>query len=321
MSYDISVVIPLYNESANVSELMSRTVAVCDSRKEKIEILCVDDGSTDGTFEALGCALGGHPHITVIRLRKRFGQTAAFAAGFDYARGDIIVTLDGDLQNFPEDIPRCIDALDEGYDVASGWRRERADPFLSRLLPSRMANALIAFFTGLRLHDYGCSLKAYRALFLKQLTLYGELHRFMPALLSWQGARIKEIEVRHAPRKHGKSKYNLWRTLNVVLDLITVRFMLSLSRGPMQLFGRIGVWATLGGFASLFTTLYMKYAMAVDMTGNPFLYLSVIFVVAGLQFFSLGLLGEIIVRIYGKSVNRKIYSVGTVQSTAEEDTS
>ena len=240
MAPDLSVVIPLHNEEPNVAELHRELTAALGAWGRPYEILLVDDGSTDGTFGVLKALQAGDPHVRVIAFRRNFGQTAAFAAGFAPARGRVIATSDGDLQNDPRDLPMMVDLLDDGHDIVCGWRRERRDPWLTRRLPSNLANWLISRTTGVRLHDYGCSLKVFRGEVVRSLRLYGEMHRFIPAIASEQGVRIAEVEVNHRPRRFGASKYGLSRTVRVILDLFTVKFLLSYSTQPIQIFGPPG---------------------------------------------------------------------------------
>ncbi|MDA8434169.1 MAG: glycosyltransferase family 2 protein, partial [Nitrospiraceae bacterium] len=249
----ISVVIPLYNEEENVAELHRRVKSAMDGTGKEYEVIFVDDGSTDRTLPLLQEIQSADRNAVVLSLRRNFGQTAAFAAGFDYARGDVIVTLDGDLQNDPDDIPKLLELLPEN-DIVSGWRKKRKDPFLSRRLPSIMANWLISKVTGVTLHDYGCSLKAYRREVVKNLKLYGEMHRFIPAVANWYGVKIAEVETTHHPRLRGKSKYGISRTVRVVLDLITVKFLQSFSTKPLQFFGPIGL---LSGIIGLLISFYL----------------------------------------------------------------
>jgi glycosyltransferase involved in cell wall biosynthesis len=255
----------------------------------------------------------------VLRLRRNFGQSAALSAGFDLASGDVIVPMDGDLQNDPADVPRLLEKIEEGFDVVSGWRRRRYDAWLTRRLPSVIANWLISRITSVQLHDYGCALKAYRAEVIKGINLYGEMHRFIPSLASWMGVRVAEIPVNHRPRTAGRSKYGLDRTLRVILDLINVKFLLSYSTRPIQVFGKIGLWSVLAGALCGLATAAMKVAplwrgedgqwCTVDITGNPFFLLTFLFAMVGVQFISIGLLGEISVRTYYESQNKRIYVV------------
>jgi glycosyltransferase involved in cell wall biosynthesis len=246
-------------------------------------------------------------NIVVLSLRRNFGQTAAFAAGFDFARGDVVVTMDGDLQNDPTDIPRLL-ALIKDYDLVSGWRRKRQDSF-SRTFPSKMANWLISKVTGVRLHDYGCSLKAYRREVVKNLKLYGEMHRFIPAVASWYGVSIAEIETTHHPRLRGKSKYGISRTIKVLLDLVTVKFLQSFSTKPIQFFGPLGVFFGLAGLAVSFYLTVAKVFKGIDIGGRPLLLLGALLIIVGIQFIGMGLLGEMIVRVYHESQKKPIYTL------------
>ncbi len=307
----ISVVIPLYNEEENVQELYSRLKMALEGLGSDYEILFVDDGSSDNTLRLLQDVQAGDSHVIVLSLRRNFGQTAAFAAGFDYARGDIIITMDGDLQNDPNDIPRLLEKMKDN-DLVSGWRRKRKDPFISRRLPSIMANWLISRVTGVNLHDYGCSLKAYKRDVIKNLRLYGEMHRFIPAVASWYGVRIAEIETEHHPRLRGKSKYGISRTMRVVLDLITVKFLQSFSTKPLQFFGPIGLASGLAGFLiSVYLTIE-KLIMGMDIGGRPLLLLGALLIIVGIQFIGMGLLGEILVRVYHETQKKPIYVIKKV---------
>ncbi|MGO9611835.1 MAG: glycosyltransferase family 2 protein [Dissulfurispiraceae bacterium] len=304
----ISIVIPLYNEEDNVRALHERLKGVLEKLQVEYEIIYVDDGSNDETLSLLHDIQKDDKNVLVLSLRRNFGQTAAFAAGFDFARGDIIITMDGDLQNDPNDIPRLIKAM-EGYDLVSGWRKKRKDPFLTRRLPSVMANWLISKVTGVRLHDYGCSLKAYRREVVKNLRLYGEMHRFIPAIASWYGVRIAEIETTHHPRHKGKSKYGISRTVKVLLDLITVKFLQSFSTKPIQFFGPLGIIFGIGGIGiSLYLTV-LKLFSGIDIGGRPLLLLGVLLIIVGIQFVGMGLLGEMIVRVYHESQKKPIYAI------------
>jgi glycosyltransferase involved in cell wall biosynthesis len=308
---DISIVAPIYNEEENIGLLYSELKMVMDKTGINYEILFIDDGSTDRTPELLSDLNKKDERVVVVNFRRNFGQTAAMSAGFDYARGEIIVTIDGDLQNDPEDIPKLLDKIKE-CDVVSGWRFERNDPFISRRLPSMIANWVISKVTGVELHDYGCTLKAYKSDVVKNIRLYGEMHRFIPAIASWMGVKIAEVQTNHRPRKFGKSKYGLSRTLRVVLDLITVKFLLSFSTRPIQIFGLLGI---LSGGAGLLITLYLSYLklmQGADIGGRPLLLLGVFLILLGVQLIIMGLLGEMLVRIYYESQDKPIYVVKKV---------
>jgi len=306
----LSVVVPLFNEEENLESLFAQLVTVLEGLDCGYEIIAVDDGSTDGSFAILKQLHEGNPRIKVVRFRRNFGQTAAFAAGFDQASGEVVITIDADLQNDPADIPCLLDKMAEGYDVVSGWRKDRQDRFLDRKLPSMIANWLISAVTGVHLHDYGCSLKAYHHDVVKSVRLYGELHRFIPALASWMGVSVTELPVSHNPRRFGKSKYGPSRTVRVLLDLLTVRFMLSYSARPMQLFGGIGLLAfVLGTISSLYLSaqkVIHGYYYSID---RPLLLLSVLLIVVGVQMVSMGLLGELVVRTYHETQGKPIYMI------------
>jgi len=273
------------------------------------EVIMVDDGSSDGSYLVLSRLAAGDACLKIIRFRRNFGQTAAMAAGFDAASGGIIIPMDGDLQNDPADIPRLVEKIHEGYDVVSGWRRDRKDTFISRKIPSLIANALISQLTGVHLHDYGCTLKAYRREVLDGINLYGEMHRFVPALASQFGARVAELSVNHHPRFHGVSKYGISRTLRVILDLMTVKFLLSYSTKPIQLFGKWGVYTILAGLVSGTMTVYMKLFEHLSLNRNPLLILTGFLLFMGVQFITMGLLGELNARTYFESQNKPIYVV------------
>jgi glycosyltransferase involved in cell wall biosynthesis len=304
----ISIVIPVYNEEENIQILHEKLKKVLDSLNKEYEILFVDDGSTDKTLSILEEIQARDRNVLVLSLRRNFGQTAAFAAGFDFARGDVIVTMDGDLQNDPADIPKLLEFIKDN-DLVSGWRKKRKDPFLTRRLPSRIANWLISNVTGVKLHDYGCSLKAYRRDVIKNLKLYGEMHRFIPAVASWYGVRIAEVETVHYPRLRGSSKYGISRTLKVVLDLITVKFLQSFSTKPIQFFGPIGVMSGILGFlVSVYLTID-KLFFGRDIGGRPLLLLGALLIIVGIQLIGMGLLGEMIVRVYHESQRKPIYVI------------
>jgi glycosyltransferase involved in cell wall biosynthesis len=302
----VSVVIPLYNEEESIETLHEKLKAALEGLGIEYEIIYVDDGSTDRTLPLLEQIQGNDPTVIALSLRRNFGQTAAFAAGFDFARGDVIITMDGDLQNDPGDIPKLL-ALIKDHDLVSGWRKKRRDPFFSRRLPSTLANWLISKVTGVKLHDYGCSLKAYRRDVIKNLRLYGEMHRFIPAVASWYGVRIAEVETTHHPRLRGKSKYGISRTMKVVLDLITVKFLQSFSTKPLQFFGTIGM---AGGFLGFVLLLYLsaeKLLLGYPIGGRPLLLLGALLIIVGIQFIGMGLLGEMIVRVYHETQRKPIY--------------
>ncbi len=305
----VSVVVPIYNEEESIPTLYRRLTDELEALALPYEIIAVDDGSRDGSFALLREFATLDARLHAVRFRRNFGQTAAFSAGFDRARGDVVVTIDADLQNDPADIGALLQKMDEGFDVVSGWRERRKDPFLNRRLPSMLANRLISWSTGVRLHDYGCSLKAYRREVVQSIRLYGELHRFIPAIASWQGVAVAEIPVRHYARQFGTSKYGIGRTVRVVLDLLTVRFLLSYGTRPMQVFGLIGM-ISLG--AGLITGLYLtglKLLTGVSISARPLLLLAVLLIVLGVQFISLGLIGELVVRTYYETQNKPIYVV------------
>ena len=312
---DLSVVIPLYNEAPNVAELHRELTAALGAWGRPYELLFIDDGSADGTFPALKALQAGDPHLRVIAFRRNFGQTAAFAAGFAHAKGRLIATSDGDLQNDPRDLPMMVDLLDDGYDIVCGWRRERRDPWLTRRLPSNLANWLISRTTGVKLHDYGCSLKVFRGEVVRSLRLYGEMHRFIPAIASEQGVRIAEVAVNHRPRRFGTSKYGLSRTMRVILDLFTVKFLLSYSTQPIQVFGPPGL---LMGAAGVAITAYLGYVRLFGgqaIGDRPLLLLGILLVFAGMQFVTLGLLAELQARTYHESQDKPIYAVREVLET------
>ena len=307
----VSVVIPLFNEEENVKELYERLRQVLESLGSAYEIIFVDDGSTDKTFSLLTDIQEKDSHIIAISLRRNFGQTAGFAAGFDHAGGDVIITMDGDLQNDPSDIPMLLEMIKEN-DIVSGWRKRRKDPFISRRLPSIIANWMISRVTGVNLHDYGCSLKAYRRDVIKNLNLYGEMHRFIPAVANWYGVKIAEVETTHHARLRGKSKYGISRTMRVLLDLITVKFLLSFSTKPLQFFGPVGLLSGTGGFfISLYLTLE-KLIRGRDIGGRPLLLLGALLIIVGIQFIGMGLLGEMMVRVYHETQKKPIYVVKSV---------
>lgn len=316
---EVSVVIPLYNEVESVAPLAEQLSAVLDSLGRRWEVIIVDDGSTDGSFEALAAVHQADPRFTIIRLRRNFGQTPAFAAGFDAARGDIVVTMDADLQNDPRDIPLLLAAMEEnGYDIVSGWRRERKEPLLWRRLPSVLGNRAMAWLTGVRLHDTGCSLKAYRREVIKNTRLYGNLHRFIPAVASWYGVSVGEVAVRDQARRYGRSKYGLGlgRAPRVLLDLLTLRFLLGYSTRPLHIFGGLGILAFLLGFLIGLYLTGVKLIGHQDIGTRPLLLLAILLVVVGVQLITMGLLGELVVRTYHETQDKPIYAVRQVLDVA-----
>jgi glycosyltransferase involved in cell wall biosynthesis len=313
---EISVVIPVFNEELNVEEMHRRLAAVI--RQKDAEFIFVDDGSTDDTCAKLQALAELDARIVVISFRRNFGQTAALSAGIDHARGRTIVPIDGDLQNDPADIPRLLAKLDEGYDVVSGWRVKRKDP-LAKRLPSMMANRLISAISGVRLHDYGCSLKAYRRDVLTDVRLYGEMHRFVPIYASWQGARVTELPVNHYPRSRGKSHYGMERTLKVVLDLIVVKFLSSYATKPIYVFGGFGVFALLGAIAAFALMLYYKLMGLKDFVETPLPMLVVMLVLVGCLSILLGLVAELTVRTYYESQGKRTYNIRRSDRTERID--
>ncbi|HJT36029.1 MAG TPA: glycosyltransferase family 2 protein [Pirellulales bacterium] len=305
----LSIVVPIYNELENVGPLYAAVTRTARTLGRPYELLLIDDGSTDGTSDALDHVAATDAAVKVVHFRRNFGQTAALNAGLHLASGDVIVTLDADLQNDPADIPLLLVRLAEGYDLVHGWRKDRQDPYFSRKLPSKLANWLISRVTGFPVHDLGCTLKAMRREIAGELQLYGEMHRFIPVLAHWRGARCAEVITRHHPRRFGASKYGLSRALRVLLDLITVKYMIQYQTSPMRLFGGLGLASVLAGGASAAATIAMKLARGIDMTGNPLLLLAVFAGLAGLQFFVLGMLGEICVRTYYESQGKRPYAV------------
>ena len=315
MRPEISVVIPLRNESPNVDELHRELTTVLQAFGRPFEILAIDDGSTDDTYARLAALQKADHQLRVIRFRRNFGQTAAFAAGFAYARGRYIVTSDGDLQNDPHDIPGMIEILERGPDIVAGWRQDRKDPFISRRLPSMIANAVISFSTGVKLHDYGCSLKVFRAEVVKPLKLYGEMHRFLPAIASEQGVTIVEKVVNHRPRRHGTSKYGISRTIRVVLDLLTVKFLISYSTRPLHIFGLLGMAMGSLGAAMCVWLAWSKFVWHEGISNRPLLLFGILLIFTGVQLVTLGLLAEMLSRTYHESQDKPIYAIRDVLET------
>jgi glycosyltransferase involved in cell wall biosynthesis len=312
MAPELSIVIPVRNEAPSLVELHQELTDTLTAWGRSYEVIVIDDGSVDETFAVLSRLQALDPHLRVIRFRRNFGQTAAFAAGFDYARGRIIVTSDGDLQNDPRDIPRMVETLDQGHDIVCGWRKVRKDPLFSRRLPSSIANRLISIATGVHLHDYGCSLKVFRAEVVKPLKLYGEMHRFLPAIASEQGVSIAEVVVNHRERRHGRSKYGIGRTVRVILDLMTVKFLLSYSTRPVQIFGLIGFAMGLPGTAILAWLTFVKLVNHESIGNRPLLSLGILLVFTGVQLVTMGLLAEMQARTYHESQKKPTYVIREV---------
>jgi len=311
----VSLVVPCYNEADSIPHLVPEieaAMAALEARGHAVEVVFVDDGSRDGTADLLHPMTARHPGVSVIRLARNFGQTAAMAAGFDAVVGDVIVPLDADLQNDPADIPRLLDKLDEGYDVVSGWRRKRKDRFVTRKLPSWAANALISRLSGVRLHDYGCTLKAYRRMALDGVHLYGEMHRFIPIYAARQGARVTEMEVHHRPRRHGATKYGLGRVPNVFLDLVLVHFLWKYGTKPMHLFGIFGLVNILGAILSFVGMVYFKLWGGKTFVETPLPQLTIMFFLIGCLSILMGLLAEVTMRTYYESSPAKTYLVRDV---------
>jgi glycosyltransferase involved in cell wall biosynthesis len=317
----LSIIVPVLNEEKNLPELYEEISTSCKSLDLTYEIIFIDDGSWDSSFPVLRGIQKKDSKVKVIRLRKNFGQTAALSAGFDYANGEVIITLDADLQNDPQDFALLIDKIREGYDIVSGWRKKRKDPLFTRRIPSAMANCLISRITHIKLHDFGCTLKAFRKEVIKNIDLYGELHRFIPAIASNLGVSIAEVEVHHRPRKHGKSKYSVLRFVKVTLDLLTVKFLLSYSTRPLQIFGLFGLASGLiGGIIGLYLS-YQRLILKVGISGRPLLLLAILLIVIGIQFITLGLLAEIMVRAYHESVNKRIYFIREIFDSESDQSS
>ncbi len=314
---DVSVVVPFFNEADNLKQLYDDTVEALGSAGKKFEIVFVDDGSTDGGADLVEGLAAHDGRVKLVSLMRNFGQTAAMAAGFRFAKGKIYVAIDADNQNDPADIPRLLSKLDEGFDVVSGWREKRKDPLITRRIPSVVANRLLSVVTGVKLNDYGCSLKAYRAEFIDPIDLYGEMHRFIPAYAAMVGARVAQISVNHRPRTRGKSKYGLARTFKVIIDLITVKFLSSYATKPSYLFGGVGSVLCLGGLASALEVVLEKFIEGTYAHRNPFLLLAIFLFFIGVQFILMGLIAELLVRTYHESQGKPVYLVRKTVNLAE----
>ena len=322
MTPEISIVIPVFNEAPNLEALHAELTAALDPWGRTYEVLLVDDGSTDGSVSILRRLQAADPRVRVIVFRRNFGQTAAFSAGFAHARGRIIVTSDGDLQNDPADIPMLVDRLEQGADIVCGWRKNRQDTFLTRRVPSMLANALISRSTGVQLHDYGCSLKAFRAEVVKPLRLYGEMHRFIPAIASEYGVKVDEVVVNHRARRAGTSKYGLSRTVRVILDLLTVKFLLNYATRPLQIFGLVGLSMGALGSVIMFYLAWIRLIGRQGIGDRPLLLFGILLVSSGLQLLTIGLLAEMQARTYHESQDKPTYSIREiVEAPAERESS
>lgn len=315
----LSVVIPLLNEEENIPILYQELIEVLTTLEEEYEIVFIDDGSTDRSLALLRDIQGKDSHVVVVSFRKNFGQTAAMAAGFDYATGDVIITMDADLQNDPKDIPQLLDRIKAGNDVVTGWRYDRKDAFINRRLPSIIANKIISKTTGVNLHDYGCTLKAFRREVIKSVKLYGEMHRFIPAIASGMGIDFTEVKVNHRARRFGASKYGISRTIRVVLDLMTVKFLLSYSTRPIQVFGLMGVVSGGIGFLIALIMTIQRQFFGVPLSDRPLLFLAVLLIFIGIQFISLGLIAELQARTYHESQNKPVYHIKNVYRAEGKD--
>lgn len=306
---DITIIVPVFNEAESLPLLYEQLTRVLIGMNRTYEVIFVNDGSTDGSEEILNGLAEKDSQVRVIHLRTNYGQTAAIAAGLDYSRGDIIIPMDADLQNDPEDIPRLVKKLEEGYDVVSGWRKNRQDNTLSRILPSWIANKLISLISGVRLHDYGCTLKAYRREVIMGVKLYGEMHRFIPIYATWQGAKVSELEVRHHPRQFGKSKYGFERVFKVILDLMVIKFLGDYVHKPIYIFGGVGLLCFMAAFLSGLWALFLKFKWKISFIQTPLPLLFVLLLVLGSNAILLGLLAEISIRTYYESQNKRTYAI------------
>ncbi len=314
-SKSLSVVIPVFNEEDNIEALCSKTISSLNQLGHPWEIIFIDDGSTDTSYEKLEEIAYGQSSLKVIRFVRNFGQTAALAAGIDFAKGEIIIPMDADLQNDPADIGKLLDKLDEGYDVVSGWRKERHDEFITRLIPSWVANKIISIISGVQLHDYGCSLKVYRREVIQDVKLYGEMHRFVPIYASWEGAKVTEIPITHYARRFGKSKYGISRTFKVVLDMFTVKFLSSYFTKPIYVFGMAGFLCLGISLAAFAWMVVLKYFYNTTFVETPLPILVAMFFVVSIQFMLMGILAEIMMRTYHESQNKRIYKVKSALNT------
>jgi glycosyltransferase involved in cell wall biosynthesis len=305
----LSIIVPIHNEESCITRLYAELKTAMENIRVQYEIVCVDDGSTDKSLDILKAIALQDTAVKLIAFPRNYGQTAALVSGKDFASGEVVVFMDGDLQNDPKDIPILVKKIEEGYDVVSGWRRQRKDAFLNRRLPSKIANKVISWVSGIHLHDYGCTLKAYRAEILKDVKLYGEMHRFIPIYAAWAGAKITEVVVSHRPRTSGRSKYGLWRTFKVLLDLVTVKFLYSYQTKPIYVFGGTGIVLFFLSLVFVGMLLYNKFFHGISMIQSPLLLLSALFVIIGVQFILIGLLAEMQIRAYFESLHKPIYHI------------
>ena len=316
---DVSILVPVLDEADNLEKLHDEIVAAVKPTGRSFEIILVDDGSTDGSIETERKLADADPRVKALLFKRNFGQTAALAAAIEHSRGDILVPMDADLQNDPADIPAMLDKLEEGYDVVSGWRKNRKDPWLTRVLPSKIANGIVSWVTKVDLHDFGCSLKAYRREVLADVKLYGEMHRYTPVYASWQGGRVTEMVVNHRPRTAGKSKYGLMRTLKVILDLVTVKLLGDYSTKPIYFFGGVGLMMTMLGVLSGTWSLLKKVIWGHPVFTDPFALFAVFLFLSGLICIMMGLLAELIVRTYHESQNKRIYALREIVTSESAD--
>ncbi len=306
---EISIVIPVYNEEGNILPLYENLQSVLERINKRYEVILVDDGSKDNTFEKLLFVHKKNNKFKIIKFRRNFGQTQAMKAGFEYASGKTIITLDADLQNDPQDIPKILDKMEEGYDIVSGWRKNRKDKTITRKIPSIIANKIISWLFGVKLHDFGCTLKAYRKEVLENIELYGEMHRYIPALASWMGIKVAEIPVNHYPRQSGKAKYGISRTIRVILDIITIKFLLTYSKKPMQIFGLIGMAAAILGTVITIWLIVQRVFFDQPLSTRPLFILSISMIFIGAQLITMGLLGEIMMRTYHEGAGKPTYVI------------
>ena len=305
----LSIVIPIYNEKESIGGLYEKLNKALSRMNLKYEVLLIDDGSVDGTFNELLKVHRKNKLFKIIRFRKNFGQTSAISAGFSYAEGEVVITLDADLQNDPQDIPVLLEKLNEGYDIVSGWRKNRKDKAVTRRFPSIIANKIISKLTGVHLHDYGCTLKVYKKEVVKNINLYGEMHRYIPAIASWMGVKVAEVPVMHHSRRYGKSKYGVSRTIKVILDVITLKFLLSYSQSPIQIFGLVGLFSGLFGFIVTAYLIIMRLFFNQPLADRPLFILSIFMIFIGVQLITIGLLAEVLIRVYHKVQNRSTYVI------------